>query len=172
MEQQVDDYQHECRDAQQPSKHVFTHDCSPVELLNVELSNAEPLLFPHGPNGACGQRGARRYRTVRIAPAMSKLQSADRAVRIKVIVPAMDPRIAISSRLAHAMRISKARASVGKLFSTQNGVMTMMRKLLSAVLLGTFLVGIAGCNTMAGAGKDVQKGGQKLENSAEKNKSK
>jgi len=48
----------------------------------------------------------------------------------------------------------------------------MMRKLLSAVLLGTFLAGLAGCNTMAGAGKDVQRGGQKLEDSAERNKNK
>ena len=49
----------------------------------------------------------------------------------------------------------------------------MMRKLLSAVLLGTFvagLLGMAGCNTMAGAGKDVQRGGAKLEDSAERNK--
>ena len=48
----------------------------------------------------------------------------------------------------------------------------MMRKLFSAFLLGAFVLGIAGCNTMAGAGKDVQRGGQKLEDSAEKNKSK
>jgi predicted small secreted protein len=57
----------------------------------------------------------------------------------------------------------------------RNGVMIMMRKLLSAVLLGTFvagLLGITGCNTMRGAGKDIQAGGQKLENSAERNKNK
>lgn len=35
--------------------------------------------------------------------------------------------------------------------------------LLAATLL-------AGCNTMAGMGQDVQKGGQKLENSAERAK--
>nr|WP_315597102.1 entericidin A/B family lipoprotein [uncultured Cupriavidus sp.] len=29
---------------------------------------------------------------------------------------------------------------------------------------------LAGCNTMSGLGQDVQKGGQKLENSAEKAK--
>jgi len=49
----------------------------------------------------------------------------------------------------------------------------MMRKLLSAVLLGTFvagLLGMAGCNTMKGAGQDIEKGGQKLENSADRNK--
>jgi predicted small secreted protein len=51
--------------------------------------------------------------------------------------------------------------------------MIMMRKLLSAVLLGAFvagLVGLAGCNTMKGAGQDIQKGGQKLEDSADRNK--
>jgi predicted small secreted protein len=55
----------------------------------------------------------------------------------------------------------------------RNGATIMMRKLLSAVLLGTFvagLLGMAGCNTMAGAGKDVQRGGQKLEDSADRNK--
>jgi predicted small secreted protein len=57
----------------------------------------------------------------------------------------------------------------------RNGVVIMMRKLLSAVVLGAFvagLAGMAGCNTMKGAGQDIQKGGQKLENSAERNKSK
>lgn len=51
----------------------------------------------------------------------------------------------------------------------------MMRKLLSAVLLGTFvagLLGVTGCNTMRGAGQDIQRGGEKLENSAERNKNK
>jgi predicted small secreted protein len=51
----------------------------------------------------------------------------------------------------------------------------MMRKLLSAVLLGTFAAGLlamSGCNTMRGAGQDIQKGGQSLENSAERNKNK
>lgn len=33
-----------------------------------------------------------------------------------------------------------------------------------------FTLGLTGCNTMAGAGKDIQKGGEKLEDSAEKNK--
>ena len=42
-----------------------------------------------------------------------------------------------------------------------------MKKLL--VVLVTVLV-TAGCNTMSGLGKDVQKGGEKLENSADKHK--
>jgi entericidin B len=48
----------------------------------------------------------------------------------------------------------------------------MMKKVVSAFLLGAFVLGLAGCNTMAGAGKDVQRGGQKLEDSAERNKAK
>ena len=31
---------------------------------------------------------------------------------------------------------------------------------------------LAACNTMSGLGEDIQRGGQKLENSAEKNKNK
>ena len=55
----------------------------------------------------------------------------------------------------------------------RNGVVIMMRKLLSAVVLGTFVAGLfamSGCNTMKGAGQDIQKGGEKLENSADRNK--
>jgi predicted small secreted protein len=40
-------------------------------------------------------------------------------------------------------------------------------KLVAAVLA---LAVMAGCNIMAGAGKDVQKAGESLENSAEKHK--
>ena len=43
----------------------------------------------------------------------------------------------------------------------------MFRTLIAMVLLGSVL---AGCNTMAGAGKDIERGGQKLENAAERNK--
>lgn len=43
----------------------------------------------------------------------------------------------------------------------------MTRKILSALLLlGYFAV--AGCNTMQGAGKDIQKGGEKIEDAAKK----
>ena len=40
---------------------------------------------------------------------------------------------------------------------------------LSALLLLAYLF-IAGCNTMAGAGKDVESAGSKIQNSAEKNR--
>ena len=43
----------------------------------------------------------------------------------------------------------------------------MYWKLIVTSLALAFL---AGCNTMAGAGKDIQKGGESLENSAEKHK--
>ena len=45
----------------------------------------------------------------------------------------------------------------------------MIRK-LTAILLVACFAGLAGCNTMSGLGKDVQKGGEKLEDSAEKKK--
>ncbi len=44
----------------------------------------------------------------------------------------------------------------------------MIRK-LSALLLLAY-VALAGCNTMAGAGKDIEHAGEKIQGSAEKNK--
>lgn len=39
----------------------------------------------------------------------------------------------------------------------------------AAILVGVFLcVGILGCNTFRGVGKDLQRGGQAIENTAEK----
>lgn len=43
----------------------------------------------------------------------------------------------------------------------------MYLKLIAVVLAVAFM---AGCNTMEGAGKDIKKGGENLENSAKKNK--
>ena len=43
----------------------------------------------------------------------------------------------------------------------------MSRSLVALALLAVFLVG---CNTMAGAGKDIERGGEKLENAAERNR--
>lgn len=45
-------------------------------------------------------------------------------------------------------------------------------KKIAALLAVTFAMGatLAGCNTMSGAGQDVQKAGQKMENAAEKRK--
>ena len=42
-----------------------------------------------------------------------------------------------------------------------------MKKIITLGLLSLFsLVVLAGCNTMAGAGKDVQKAGEKIEGAA------
>lgn len=41
-------------------------------------------------------------------------------------------------------------------------------KLLSLLLAGAFALGA--CNTMEGLGEDIQSGGKKLENEAERNK--
>ena len=43
-------------------------------------------------------------------------------------------------------------------------------KLVSTMLILAFAVAVSGCNTFAGAGKDIQKGGEKIEGAAEKNK--
>ncbi len=45
----------------------------------------------------------------------------------------------------------------------------MLKQIIGALVLAGFL---AGCNTMAGAGKDIERGGEKLQNSAEKTKQK
>ena len=45
----------------------------------------------------------------------------------------------------------------------------MLKKLVAMLMIACF-AGLAGCNTMSGAGKDIQKGGEKLEDSAEKHK--
>jgi len=45
----------------------------------------------------------------------------------------------------------------------------MFRKLVAVLMVACF-ASLAGCNTMSGLGKDVQKGGDKLENAAEKHK--
>lgn len=43
----------------------------------------------------------------------------------------------------------------------------MFRKLMTMLVLAGFL---AGCNTMSGVGKDIERGGEKLQGSAERNK--
>jgi entericidin B len=43
----------------------------------------------------------------------------------------------------------------------------MFRSLIAIALIAFFA---AGCNTMAGAGKDIERGGQKIEGAAERNK--
>ena len=43
----------------------------------------------------------------------------------------------------------------------------MFRKLIMMMVLAGFM---AGCNTMQGVGKDVERGGEKLQGAAERNK--
>lgn len=43
----------------------------------------------------------------------------------------------------------------------------MIRKLSALFLLGLFL---AGCNTMEGVGRDIERGGEKLQGSADRNR--
>lgn len=43
-----------------------------------------------------------------------------------------------------------------------------MRKLLGAVLLASFTLGLVGCNTVKGAGKDVERAGEKIQDASKK----
>lgn len=43
----------------------------------------------------------------------------------------------------------------------------MLRTLIAVALLASFA---AGCNTMAGAGRDMERGGEKIEGAAQRNK--
>jgi predicted small secreted protein len=46
-----------------------------------------------------------------------------------------------------------------------------MKKLAALIAVTfAFVIPMAGCNTMKGAGQDIQKGGQKVEDAATKNK--
>ena len=45
-----------------------------------------------------------------------------------------------------------------------------MKKTIATLLALSFLAALAGCNTMAGAGKDIERGGEKVQGAAERNK--
>lgn len=45
----------------------------------------------------------------------------------------------------------------------------MARMIVGCAMLVTFL-GLAACNTMSGLGRDIERGGAKLENAAERQK--
>lgn len=45
-----------------------------------------------------------------------------------------------------------------------------MKNLLKVAFVVLFAFSVTACNTMSGAGKDIQKGGEKLENAADKSK--
>jgi len=46
----------------------------------------------------------------------------------------------------------------------------MMKKLAALAVMMGFVIGLAACNTIEGAGKDVKAAGQGIEKAAEKNK--
>ena len=45
--------------------------------------------------------------------------------------------------------------------------MSLFKRILSVVMLAAFLVTVPACNTMEGAGKDIKRGGEKLEDAAD-----
>ncbi len=45
-----------------------------------------------------------------------------------------------------------------------------MKKLISLVVLLMFSAGLTACNTMQGFGKDVERGGEKVQGAAERSK--
>jgi predicted small secreted protein len=45
-----------------------------------------------------------------------------------------------------------------------------MKKTISVIGLVLFCLGLTACNTMHGFGQDVERGGEKVQNAADKNK--
>ena len=47
-----------------------------------------------------------------------------------------------------------------------------MKRLITLMLVASYalLAGLAGCNTMQGAGKDIERGGEKIQKEAQENK--
>ena len=45
--------------------------------------------------------------------------------------------------------------------------MQPIKKLIAAALVLLIVVGVAGCNTVRGVGKDIKKGGEAIEKAAE-----
>lgn len=48
--------------------------------------------------------------------------------------------------------------------------MKLFTRLLSLSIIAAIFVAVPACNTMEGAGKDIKKGGEKLEDSADRHK--
>jgi predicted small secreted protein len=55
---------------------------------------------------------------------------------------------------------------VGTVNTDRIGEGDQMRTMLAAILLA--LMALAGCNTVEGVGKDIERGGERLQDSAEK----
>ncbi len=43
-----------------------------------------------------------------------------------------------------------------------------MKRILSAILAGAFLLSLGACNTIAGAGKDIERAGENIQGAAKK----
>ena len=43
-----------------------------------------------------------------------------------------------------------------------------MKRIISAVLAGAFVLSLVGCNTISGAGKDIEKAGETISGAAKK----
>jgi predicted small secreted protein len=72
----------------------------------------------------------------------------------------------------HGTRVATSKTRASNPFVHQPQRSTTMFQKISTFLIAASMLVMFGCNTMAGAGKDIQKGGEKLENSADKNKNK
>ncbi len=46
----------------------------------------------------------------------------------------------------------------------------MLKKILLTLLATTYMVLLAGCNTMHGAGEDIEKGGEKIQKESDEHK--
>ena len=65
------------------------------------------------------------------------------------------------------MKVSSIKADP----KNNNGVF-IMKRLIALILAATYvlLAGLAGCNTIQGAGKDVERGGEKIQKEAQEQK--
>ncbi len=48
----------------------------------------------------------------------------------------------------------------------------MLKRIIAAIVASGFLAGLAGCNTIQGAGKDVERAGEKVQDTAQRAKDK
>lgn len=45
-----------------------------------------------------------------------------------------------------------------------------MKKIMVSLMAAMFVLGLAGCNTLAGVGEDIQSAGEKIEDAARKDR--
>ena len=69
-----------------------------------------------------------------------------------------------ASPISPGMRIAETLAGTVDTETNREG--DHMRTMLAAILLA--LMGLAGCNTVEGVGKDIERGGERLQDSADK----